>query len=193
MLKGATTMKSKIIIIVVAAVCITGASFATGVAIDRHNRETSILASEATSNAVSDALNSTITTQTITITEAEETSEPAATAAQTTTEASTTKAKKNSTITEQKTEKVITGDRRVITTANTTTNFTPSDGEGKRIKSPDGDYWKAKSYLIDYEYYAAEFPDIEAVKNHPVYVTEKGKLFYFDDNGNRIYEKDWKH
>lgn len=87
-------MKSKIIIIVVAAVCITGASFATGVAIDRHNsRETSILASEAISSAVSDALNSTVTTQTITVSEAGETSEPSATAAQTTTEASTTKAK----------------------------------------------------------------------------------------------------
>ncbi len=161
-------MKSKIIIIAVAVVCITGASFATGVAIEKHNiRETSMLVDEAVSSAVSDAFNSTTTIETIIVstTEKSTVSEPAATTVQTTTETSTTKAKKTNTT-----------KKKTTTTIKTTTN---------KVET-----------VNDYGYYLNPYKKaIIDGKETMVYVIkgngpDVGKYCYKDDNNKTIYIDD---
>lgn len=173
-------MKNKIIAIVISVVIVAGAGTAIGVIVDKeHDKETVSIVDEAVSKALA---TTEITTKEST-TQAT-TTEPAATTQKTTEQTTTTSQTETTTTEVIIVTNIDTTAKRVASTS--TTEYVPKTGEGKRIKSSEGDYWNISQ---DYCLSASDFPDGEL---HKVYTTENNEWFYFDESGNRIYKKDWK-
>lgn len=180
-------MKKKIIAIVITVVIIAGAATGIGITVKQSNdKNTQELVSIAVSEALATAESSTseTTTQSATESTAKESTEPTKTTSaqkKNTKETTTT-----TTTTEPQARKIEYQDTELPLPPTVTTEFSPAKGEGKRIKSSDGDYWNIARI---YSFPPSSFDDR---KSHKVYVSEDNEFFYFDENNNRIYQKDWK-
>lgn len=191
-------MKNKIIAIVVTIVFIAGAGTAIGITVDRqHDKETASAVNEAVSKVLETTATTTTTTESTTAAITTTTTKPAATEKATaSTEAQTVTDTKN-------TEK-----HKVVTTSKESqTVIIEFDDENSDkmeaiqspVHTPLGDVYKTDFnkkrdqigyyWQTSYTFVPKESDDL--VASFYVYnIDENDKLFYFDDNGNRIYYKE---
>lgn len=188
-------MKSKIIAIIITVVFIAGAGTAIGVTVDRqHDKKTASLVNEAVSKALETT--ATTTTEATTAATTTTTTKPAATEKTTaTTEAQTVTDTKN---TEK--HKVVTTSKESQTVIIEFDDENSDEMEAIQspVHTPLGDVYKTDFnkkrdqigyyWQTSYTFVPKESDDL--VASFYVYnIDENDKLFYFDDNGNRIYYK----